>query len=129
MSFCIGNVQAQLFKKLKDKVNQSAKNGTIKVKTKAETAPDRVIDHAANKVEIKAESKITNKENRVNSEVNKKVDKVGSIKLKKQETEILKDSVANTALLMQSDASKKNSLAGYNSATAFCYEPHFSLYC
>ena len=94
MFFCISNVQAQFFKKLKDKVNQSAKNVATKVKVKAETTPDRVIDHAANKVDTKAETKITNKENKANDEVDKKVDKVDSIKLRKQKTEPVKDSVS-----------------------------------
>ncbi|MEO6133560.1 MAG: hypothetical protein ABIP35_00315 [Ginsengibacter sp.] len=113
MSFCISNVQAQLFKKLKDKVNQSAKNATTKVKVKAQTAPDRVIDHAANKVETKAESKITNKENSANSHVDKTVDKVDSIKLKKQKVESAKDSVAKNESSKQSAIIKKNGVATY----------------
>lgn len=113
MSFCISNVQAQLFKKLKDKVNQSAKNATTKVKVKAETAPDRVIDHAANKVETKAETKITNKENKANNEVDKTVDKVDSIKLKKQKVESQKDSVAKNASSKQSATIKKNVVGTY----------------
>ena len=129
MSFCISNVQAQLFKTLNDKVNKSAKKVATKVEVKAETTPDRVIDHAANKVETKAESKITNKEKKVNNEVDKTLDKTDSVKIKKQKTEIPKDSVANDAFLMQSDATKKNSLASCKAATPFCYEPRFSLYC
>ena len=80
---CIAPVQAQLLKKLKAKVDQSAKDVKTKVKEKAETAPDRVIDHAATKVDTKAETKIDNKENKVNSKVDKTVDKVDSIKIKK----------------------------------------------
>ena len=129
MSFCFSNVQAQLFKTLNDKINKSAKKVATKVEVKAETTPDRVIDHAANKVETKAESKITNKENKANNQVDKTLDKTDSVKIKKQKTEIPKDSVANSALLMQSDAPKKNSLAGYKAATQFCYETRFSLYC
>ena len=107
MSFCISNVQAQLLKKLKDKVNQSAKDVTTKVKAKAETAPDRIIDHASTKVETKAESKIENKENSANSRVDKTVDKVDSIKVKKQKVEVVKDSVANDTSVI------KNNVAGY----------------
>ncbi len=110
---CIAPAKAQLFKKLKDKVNESAKNATTKVTTKAETAPDRVIDHASTKVETKAEAKIDNTEKKANSKVDKTVDKVDSIKIKKQKNEIPKDSVAKNAPLKQSTAIKKNSLVIY----------------
>ncbi len=97
MCLCITAAQAQLLKKLKAKVDQSAKDVKTKVKEKAETAPDRVIDHTATKVETKAETKINNKENKANSKVDKTVDKVDSIKLKKQKNETAKDSVSGTA--------------------------------
>lgn len=113
MSFCIGNVHAQLFKKLKDKVNQSAKSVTSKVKTKAATAPDRVIEHAANKVDTKAETKIANKENKANNEVDKTVDKVDSIKLKKLKVESPKDSVKKNESSKQSTVIKKNGVGTY----------------
>ena len=96
LCICITATQAQLLKKLKAKVDQSAKDVKTKVKEKAETAPDRVIDHTANKVQTKAETKIDNKENKANSKVDKTVDKVDSIKIKKQKTEEAKDSVSGT---------------------------------
>ena len=102
--------EAQLLKKLKDKVNQSAKDVKTKVKEKAETAPDRVIDHTANKVQTKAETKIDNKENKANSKVDKTVDKVDSIKIKKQKADTITDT---TAVKQTAAISKKNSLAGY----------------
>lgn len=99
MLACIIPVRAQLLKKLKSKIDQSAKEVKAKVKEKAETAPDRVIDHTANKVETKAESKIDNKENKANSKVDKTVDKVDSIKIKKPVLKEPKDSLSGTASL------------------------------
>jgi hypothetical protein len=92
---CITSAHAQFLKKLKSKVDQSAKDVKTKVKDKAETTPDRVIDHAANKVDSKAENKIDNKENKANSKVDKTVDKVDSIKIKKAKTDDVKDSSEN----------------------------------
>lgn len=92
--FCsIGlKTNAQFFKKLKSKVDQSVTDVRTKVKDKAESSPDRVIDHTAKKVDSKAEGKIDKKENKANSKVDKTVDKVDSIKIKKAKNEETKDS-------------------------------------
>ncbi|MGG9960412.1 hypothetical protein [Ferruginibacter sp. SUN106] len=105
---CLAPVHAQFLKKLKSKVDQSAKDVKAKVKDKAETAPDRVVDHTANKVETKAESKIDNKENKANGTVDKTVDKVDSIKIKKVKTEEAKDSTKkNTRIIFLNEVKKK----------------------
>jgi hypothetical protein len=97
MCLCISATQAQFLKKLKAKIDQSAKDVKAKVKEKVETAPDRIIDHTANKVQTKAESKIDAKENKANSKVDNTVDKVDSIKIKKLLTKEPKDSLQGTA--------------------------------
>lgn len=97
MCLCISATQAQFLKKLKAKIDQSAKNVKTKVKEKVESSPDRVIDHTANKVQTKAESKIDNKENKANNKVDNTVDKVDSIKIKKLLSKEPKDSLQGTA--------------------------------
>jgi len=99
MSVCFIPAHAQFLKKLKAKVDQSANGVKTKVKDKAETAPDRVIDHSANKVQTKAESKIDNKENKANTKVDNTVDKVDSIKIKKAKNDEVKDSIQNKTAL------------------------------
>ncbi len=97
MSLFIISAQAQFFKKLKTKINESSRDVKGKIKEKAATAPDRIIDHAATKVETKAETKIDNKETNANSKVDKTVDKVDSIKIKKPTPKEPVDSVPGTA--------------------------------
>ena len=94
----ISSSNAQFFKKLKAKIDQSAKDVKAKLKEKVESSPDRVIDHTANKVQTKAESKIDDKENKANSKVDNTVDKVDSIKIKKLLGKQPEDSLKKTVL-------------------------------
>lgn len=95
--FCgIGlKTNAQFFKKLKSKVDQSVTDVRTKVEGKAESLPDRVIDHTAKKVDNKAEGKIDKKESKTNGKIDKTVDKVDSIKIKKAKLKEGKDSTQN----------------------------------
>lgn len=84
--FCsIGlKTNAQFFKKLNNKVDQSITDVRTKVKDKAGSSPDRVIDHTAKKVDNKAEGKMDKKENKANAKVDKTIDKIDSVKIKSQ---------------------------------------------